>query len=211
MLEIKQFQLGPALTNAYLAADSSTKQAVAIDPAWDGEVIAAEAVKQGWHIGKIWLTHAHFDHLGGVAAVVKNVDPPPPVAMHDDDLPLWSMQGGAPIFGVRIDPGPEPSISLKHGQKLKLGTYEFEVRHTPGHTPGHVVFYCALEKVVFCGDVVFLGSIGRTDLPGGSHETLINSIRTQILTLPDETRLLNGHGPETTVGVERRGNQFLVA
>jgi hydroxyacylglutathione hydrolase len=99
---------------------------------------------------------------------------------------------------------------LTHGQLLSLGGYQFEVRHTPGHTAGHVVFYCAEEKVLFCGDVIFEGSIGRTDLLGGDYNTLMNSIHTQILTLPDETRLLSGHGGETTVGIERRFNPFLI-
>jgi hydroxyacylglutathione hydrolase len=92
---------------------------------------------------------------------------------------------------------------------LQAGGYSFEVRHTPGHTPGHVVFYCAPEKLVFCGDVIFMSGIGRTDLPGGSYPALLNSIQQQILTLPDATRLLSGHGPETTVGQERLENPFL--
>jgi hydroxyacylglutathione hydrolase len=110
---------------------------------------------------------------------------------------------------MHIPPSPEPSISLKHGQLLTLGTQTFEVRHCPGHTPGHVVFYCAAEKVMFCGDVIFWGGIGRTDLPGGDYATLIGSIRTHILSLPNNTRLLSGHGGETTVGVERLDNPFL--
>jgi hydroxyacylglutathione hydrolase len=209
MLEIVTLVLGPVETNAYLVADPHSGEAVVIDPAWDGEVIARDAAKRGWHITQLWLTHAHFDHLGGAGALVKAVQPPPPVAMHPEDLPLWKTQGGAPLFGMRIDPGPEPSIPLAQGQILKLGENEFEVRHTPGHTPGHVVFYCAVEKLVFCGDVIFASSIGRTDLPGGSYGTLIDSIRTHILTLPDETRLFSGHGPQTTVGVERLDNPFL--
>jgi hydroxyacylglutathione hydrolase len=111
---------------------------------------------------------------------------------------------------MHIDPGPEPTIDLKHGQILRLGGNQFEVRHAPGHTQGHVMFYCPAEIVLFCGDVIFEGSIGRTDLPGGDFDTLISSIRSQILSLPDNTRLLSGHGPETTVGMERRSNPYLV-
>ena len=92
---------------------------------------------------------------------------------------------------------------------LRLGEYQFEVRYAPGHTRGHVVFYCAAASVAFCGDVIFRGGIGRTDLPGGDYDTLMHSIFTKILTLPDETRLLSGHGPETTVGLERRNNPFI--
>jgi hydroxyacylglutathione hydrolase len=111
---------------------------------------------------------------------------------------------------MRIDPTPKPNVQLKHGQILALGKHEFEVRHTPGHTPGHVVFYSAAEKLLFCGDVIFWGSIGRTDLPGGSFDTLMRSINEQILSLPNDTRLLSGHGGETTVGSERRTNPFLI-
>jgi len=147
--------------------------------------------------------------MAGTGEVLKALNPAPTVALHPQDLPLWQMQGGAPFFGLQIDPGPEPGEKLSNGQKLKLGKNEFEVRHAPGHTLGHVVFCCHAEKVVFCGDVIFHGSIGRTDLPGGSYETLINSIQNQILTLPDETRLLSGHGPETSVGFERDQNPFI--
>jgi hydroxyacylglutathione hydrolase len=209
MLEIVRFILGPVQTNSYLIADPETKQAAAIDPAWDGQVILEEARKHGWRIANIWLTHAHFDHFAGAAAVADGSMPMPPVALHPDDYTLWRAMGGAQSFGMQIDPGPEPTIDLHHGQVLYLGSSELNVRHAPGHTPGHVILYAQKENVVFCGDVIFNGSIGRTDLPGGDFDTLINSIRTQILTLPDETRLLSGHGEETTVGRERKWNYFL--
>jgi hydroxyacylglutathione hydrolase len=201
--------LGPVATNAYLVGDPESHTAVVVDPAWDGELIVEEAKRRGWTIAGLWLTHAHFDHIGGAGAITKSVSPQPPVALHPADLPLYSAGGGATLFGMRIDPIPKPSISLHHGQTLNLGKYAFEVRHTPGHTPGHVVFYCQEEKLVFCGDVIFWGSIGRTDLPGGSYTTLIMSIHAQILSLPNNTRLLSGHGGETTVGAERRDNPFL--
>lgn len=209
MLEIVTFTLGPAMTNSYLIAEKGSDTAAVIDPAWDGHVILGAADQRGWRIANIWLTHAHFDHLGGAAAVADGSNPPPPVALHPDDYWLWRAQGGAPAFGLEIDPGPEPTVDLAHGQKLYLGQLELEVLYAPGHTPGHVMFYCPAENVLFCGDVIFQFSIGRTDLPGGDYDTLINSIREQVLTLPDETRLLNGHGPETTVGVERQYNPFL--
>lgn len=209
MLEIAKFTLGPVQTNSYLVADPETGEAVVIDPAWDGHLILAEAKRRNWHIGNIWLTHAHFDHLGGAGAVADGTNPPPPVALHPADYPLWRNQGGAPYFGLKIDPGPEPTVDLSHGQILHLGKNQLEVRHVPGHTRGHVIFYCAAESVAFCGDVIFQGSIGRTDLPGGNYNTLIHSIHEHILSLPDETRLLSGHGPETTVGRERISNPFL--
>jgi glyoxylase-like metal-dependent hydrolase (beta-lactamase superfamily II) len=209
MLSIVKLTLGPVQTNTYLIANEKTREAVVIDPAWDGEVILAEARQRGWHIGSLWLTHAHFDHLGGTAAVADGINPPPPVAMHPDDQGLWRMQGGAAHFGMRIDPGPEPTIELAHGQILYLGEIEMEVRHTPGHTRGGVIFYCSSEKVAFVGDLIFQGSVGRTDLPGGDYDTLIESIRSQVLNLADDTRLLPGHGPESTVGIERLFNPFI--
>ena len=209
MLEIVCLVLGPVETNAYLVADVESKQAVAIDPAWDGPVIVEQARRRGWNITQIWLTHAHFDHIGGEAGIVAALSPAPEIALHPDDLPLWQMQGGAPLFGIRFDAGPQPSRSLVDGQRLELGAAAFEVRHVPGHTPGHVLFYCSEEGLAFCGDVIFAGSIGRTDLPGGSYPGLIESIRTQVLSMPDTTRLLSGHGPETTVGEERLYNPFL--
>lgn len=208
-LEIISLTLGPAVTNAYIIADDSSGEAAVIDPAWDGPLILEAAQKRGWRIANIWLTHAHFDHLGGAAAVADGSNPPPPVALHPDDYWLWRIQGGAAAFGLNIDPGPEPTIDLSHGQILHLGGYELEVRYAPGHTPGHVMFYVESDNILFCGDVIFQGSIGRTDLPGGDTATLIHSIRTQVLSLPDETRLLNGHGPETIVGIEREQNPFL--
>ncbi|MEW6717343.1 MAG: MBL fold metallo-hydrolase [Chloroflexota bacterium] len=209
MLSIVPFVLGPVMTNTFLLADSETKEAAVIDPAWEGGVIVKEAEKHNWHIRYIWVTHAHFDHMAGTAGITDSIQPQPEIALHPDDLLLWHNQGGAPFFGIRIDPAPLPTRELEHGQLLRLGNYDFEVRHAPGHSPGHVMFYCAAENVLFSGDVIFMGSIGRTDLPGGDYDTLITSIRTQVLTLPEKTRILNGHGLETTVGRERKHNPFL--
>ena len=209
MLEIITFTLGPAVTNAYLVADPETKEAAVIDPAWDGHAILTEALKRGWRIAHLWYTHAHFDHIGGAAAIADALNPLPLVALHPADHVLWRSEGGAPLFGFKIDPGPEPTIDLQHGQILKLGSIEFEVRHTPGHTPGMCILYVASEGVCFCGDLIFRDSVGRTDLPGGDWETLLKSIHEQVFTLPDETRLLSGHGPETTVGDEKYSNPYL--
>jgi glyoxylase-like metal-dependent hydrolase (beta-lactamase superfamily II) len=209
MLEIILFTVGPVSTNAYLVADPDTKEAAVIDPAWDGHVILKAAQDRGWRIGHLWYTHAHFDHIGGAAAIADSLNPLPLVALHPDDHVLWRAGGGGSVFGFNIDPGPEPTIDLHHGQILKLGSNEFEVRHTPGHTKGLCVLYVANEKVCFCGDLIFNRSVGRTDLPGGDWTTLENSIRMQIFTLPDETRLLSGHGLETTVGDEKKFNPFV--
>ncbi|MFH1636468.1 MAG: MBL fold metallo-hydrolase [Chloroflexota bacterium] len=209
MLKITHLVLSPAFTNAYLIADSDTGEAAVIDPAWDGHLILAEAEKLGWNIRQLWVTHAHFDHIGGVGAIVEGLDPPPRVALHPADLPLWRAQGGAPFFGLRLTPAPDPDVELSPGQVLRLGSYQFEVRHAPGHSLGHVIFYCAAESVLFSGDVIFQSGIGRTDLPGGDFDTLMESIREQVMSLPDETRILSGHGPETSVGQERRENPWV--
>jgi hydroxyacylglutathione hydrolase len=209
MLEIVSFTLGPAQTNAYLVADSDTKDAAVIDPAWDGNVILEAAQERGWRIAHLWYTHAHFDHIGGAGAIADALNPLPLVALHPNDHVLWRAGGGGAMFGFDIDPGPEPTIDFTHGQILKLGSVEFEVRFAPGHTLGHCILYVPSSSVCFCGDLIFAGSVGRTDFPGGSWEQLEKSIREQVYTLPDETRLLSGHGPETTVGEEKRSNPFV--
>lgn len=209
MFEIVPFTLGPAVTNAYLVADSETKEAAVIDPAWDGQIILEAAGQRGWRIAHLWYTHAHFDHIGGAGAIADALNPLPLVALHPNDHVLWRAGGGGAAFGFDIDPGPEPTIDFYQGQILRLGSVEFEVRFTPGHTPGHCILYVASEKVCFCGDLIFAGSVGRTDLPGGNWTQLVESINTQVFNMPDETRLLSGHGPGTTVGEERRNNPFV--
>ena len=211
-LIIATFVLGLANTNTYLVGDPASRDALVIDPAWDGEVIVQEADRRGLQITGIWLTHAHFDHFGGAGGISGASQNPIPVALHPDDLPLWRTHGGADFFGFKnFDPGPEPTIALKNGMGFNLGLHSFEVRCTPGHTPGHVMFLAREDGLVFCGDLIFQGSVGRTDLPGGNWSTLLRSIQQEVLVLPDETNLLPGHGPSTTVGRERRTNPFLVA
>ena len=224
-LEIIPLVLGPVSTNCYLIADPATGDAAVIDPTWDGQFILAEAQKRDWKVGQLWYTHAHFDHIGGAAEIANGLNPSilpgnttPPhskprliVALHPLDHELWQFKGGAPLFGMRIDPGPEPTLELAHGQILQLGNLTFEVRHTPGHTPGHCAFYCEQAKVIFSGDLIFQGSVGRTDLPGGDWETLVESIRKEVYTLPDDIQILSGHGGKTSVGEEKRQNPFVHA
>jgi hydroxyacylglutathione hydrolase len=208
-LEIESFVIGPLQNNTYLVADDQNGTAVVIDPSFDSEAVIELARERKWQIKEIWLTHAHFDHFAGAGVVAAAYQPALPVRLHGDDLGLWRSGGNARNFGFEFDPGPEPSLLFTHGQKLSIGDETVEVRHAPGHTRGHVMIYCPSAKALLCGDVIFQGSIGRTDLPGGNYETLLNSIRSQVLTLPDDTRLLSGHGPESTVGEEREENPYL--
>lgn len=210
-LSIVSMVLGPVQTNTYLVADAGARVAAVIDPAWDGAAIAREAERRGWRIADIWLTHAHFDHFAGAGGVARSLDPAPTIALHPLDRPLWQLSGGAAWFGLpAFDPGPAPTLELEDGMQLSLGAFAFEVRHSPGHSPGHVMFYCAEQACLFSGDVLFAGGVGRTDLPGGDWDTLLASIRDGILTLPDEVQVHPGHGPSTTVGRERKTNPFLV-
>ncbi len=208
-LLIHVFTLGPLENNTYLVADTWTHEAAVIDPSFEIGRVLKYAKNQGLDIRQVWLTHAHFDHISGVGDMLRVLSEDLKVALHLADLALWNAGGGGAAFGLQLTPARAPDMELAHGQKLTLGNYSVEVRHAPGHTPGHVIFYERDNGVAFCGDVIFRGSIGRTDLPGGSLETLLESIRAQVLTLPDATRLLSGHGPETTVGWERGHNPFL--
>ena len=203
------FVLGPLENNTYLVLDSETGEVVVVDPTFGSEVVLTEIQQQGWRLTQIWLTHAHFDHIAGVKTIATSAEPPIPVGLHPGDLVLWKQNGGAPSFGVKIERGPEPSIFFAHSQNLHVGDSTLEVRHTPGHTRGHVVFVCHSAGFALCGDLIFNGSVGRTDLPGGDTSALMNSIRSEILTLPPTTRLYSGHGPETTVGEEIKTNPFL--
>lgn len=208
-LEIITFVTGPIENNTYLVADPDSRSAVVIDPSFEASQVSIYAQKKGWRIGAIWLTHAHFDHFAGNSELIHALPQPIPIAVHSADLPLWREMGGARDFGMTIDPGPEPDLILEDHQLITLGSFTFQVLHTPGHTPGCVVFYCAQAGIAFCGDTIFHGSVGRADFPGSNFQTLLESVHQRILTLPPQTRLLPGHGEETTVADERRNNPFL--
>jgi len=212
MLEIVSLVLGPLPNNVYLLGDNDTGDAVVIDPSFESQAVLDCAEEKGWTLRGIWLTHAHFDHIAGAGEIASAFDPALPVGLHPEDQAWYAQDGGATQFGMSIPALPAVSLSFEHNMYLGLHTGQTpvaEVRHTPGHSPGHVVFYVERLGVLFCGDVIFHQGIGRTDLPGGDTDTLISSIQTQVFTLPDETRLLPGHGPETTVGYERENNPFL--
>lgn len=209
-LLISTFIDGSYANNVYLLADSVTRQAVIIDPSFSPQPALNEAAQKGWQINAVWLTHAHFDHIAGVAMVCAAFQPPLPVGLHPDDLALYQRGGEAKLFGVAISAGPMPSLLFQANQTLQIGQETIHLLQTPGHTPGHVVFYSASAGAAVCGDLIFRGSVGRTDTPGGDSDQLLASIRTHIMPLPPTTRLLSGHGPETTVGEEIRNNPFLI-
>jgi len=209
-LIIHKLVLGPLENNTYLIADEASRQAAVIDPSFEIEAAVEEIRRNDYRLSAIWLTHAHFDHLAGVLQLQEAFIESIPVGLHPSDLALWRRSGDAAIFGFKLKAGPDPQVHFSHGQVLKLGETSIEVRHTPGHSPGHVAFYWADGPVVFCGDLIFQMGVGRTDLTDGDHETLLDSIYAQILTLSEDTLLLSGHGPETTVGAELEMNPFLV-
>ncbi len=208
-LTIHSYVLGPLENNTYLLADSDSAEAVIIDPALGSEVILEDIQRSQIKITAIWVTHAHFDHISGINQLVKAIHPLDAIGLHPDDLDLWREGGGARYFGINLRPEVEPTLFFFHGQQLNLGKHFIEVRHTPGHSRGHVVFYAKDLSTVLCGDLIFHHSIGRSDLPGGELAVLLDSIHRQILTLPSQTRLLSGHGPETNVGEEQTHNPFL--
>jgi hydroxyacylglutathione hydrolase len=211
-LEIIRLTLGPLPNNVYLLGDMASGDAVVIDPSFEVQAVLDRAEKKGWTLRGVWLTHGHFDHLAGAGVIANAFMPPLAVGLHPADLAWYAHEGGAAQFGMTIPALPEISLYFEDGTQLGLHmgqTPVAEVRHAPGHSAGHVMFYIQSLGALVCGDVIFRQGIGRTDLEDGDMLTLLESIRTQVLSLPDETRLLPGHGPESTVGYERENNPFL--
>jgi len=191
--------------NTYLIVDAATKEAALVDPSFDSEKLWPE-IRARYTLRYLLNTHAHFDHVIGNAFFVAHAGVP--LALHRDDLPLLrALPEQGRMFGVAVESSPDPSIWLEEGKSLTLGETEIRVLHTPGHSPGGVTFL--VEDAAIVGDCLFKGSIGRTDLPGASAQTLLHSIETRLLTLPDSTRVLPGHEEPTTIGDEIRANPFL--
>ncbi len=196
---------GPLETNTYLVGDRSTGEAIVIDPGGDVDAIVARLSELKVRLKAIVNTHGHFDHVSGNRALIEATGAP--LYIHKEDVPLLDLAArAADAFAVRAENSPPPSGFLEEGEDLTVGRFRFSVVHTPGHSPGSVTLVG--EGKAFCGDLVFYGSVGRTDLPGGSAETLRDSIRRCIMTLPDDTVLYPGHGPETNVGLEKQQNPF---
>ena len=195
--------------NCTILFDGETKHGVVIDPGGDVARIQEVITEQGLSIDAIWLTHGHIDHAGG-AMDLKDALDVEIIGPHKDDAPLLGgLEQQATMFGVETVRNVTPDKWLEEGETVGFSGHEFEVFHCPGHAPGHVIFFNKQANFAHVGDVLFAGSIGRTDLPGGDHAALINSIKTKVLPLGDDVGFICGHGPGGRIGDERRTNPFL--
>lgn len=202
-MDVQIFPLTPFMTNCYVVR--SAGEAVVIDPGEAAPVLLASL--EGYRVRAIINTHAHCDHCAGNAALLQETDSE--LMLHELDLPLLqSIQQQGLMFGFSCMPSPDPHVFLETGDEVHVGDLTFEVHHTPGHTPGHIILVG--HGHVFAGDVMFKGSIGRTDLPGGDSRQLLHSIKTHLLPLPPDTVVYSGHGPATTIGDEIATNPFLI-
>jgi glyoxylase-like metal-dependent hydrolase (beta-lactamase superfamily II) len=198
---------GAFVENCYLVIDRARGEAVIVDPGEDAALFLDRLRAEDVTLTGIWLTHAHLDHVLGVARVADatGVD----IWLHPADRPLYDHipDQAAVWMQQRVAPPPPPQHALAAGDVVTVGTHRFAVRHVPGHSPGSVAFVG--HGMAFVGDALFAGSVGRVDLPGGDGAALLESITDQLLTLPDETVVYSGHGPATTIGQERASNPFL--
>jgi len=199
--------VGVTQTNCYVVGCEETHDGVVIDPGGHPARILQAIDENALTIRYVLNTHCHFDHMGANRAVVDATGAS--LAVHPAELALLQAGGGAALFGVPVKDSPLPDVDLESGQVLTVGSLQFRVLDTPGHSPGGVTFYLQNEGVAFDGDVLFAGGVGRTDLPGGDWETLTHSIREVLFTLPEETSVYPGHGPATTIGHEKRHNPWV--
>ena len=203
---IEKKAVEPFFKNGYILFCQKTSETIYIDPGEEAAELLRRVRSRNLKLISIVNTHAHVDHICGVGDVKKEWDVP--VYLHPEDQPLYdALPDQAKWFGLDYLPAPTVDLPLGEGQEIEVGELRVKIHHTPGHSPGGVSLEVGAH--VFCGDTIFAGSIGRTDLPGGSHATLINSIQQKILPLGDTKILHPGHGPDTTIGEERRTNPFL--
>ncbi|MBI2192344.1 MAG: MBL fold metallo-hydrolase [Planctomycetes bacterium] len=200
--------VGPFHENAYLLGCPETGEAALIDPGDEPDVLMEMVQTSGLKVVQILNTHAHIDHVGAVAEMQRRTGAA--FFLHPaEEFWLDHLTQSALSFGLEPPARPEGYVPLTIGEGVSLGHLRLRVLFTPGHSPGHVAFSIEEHETVFSGDCLFAGSIGRTDLPHGHHETLLQSIQSQLLTLPDDTRVFPGHGPPTSIGEERQSNPFL--
>ena len=195
--------------NCTLLWCEETKKAAVVDPGGDLERIHNAVTELGLELEKILITHAHIDHAGAAGELSRSKALPIEGPHVEDKFWIEDMPAQSEMFGFPMAEVFEPNRWLEQGDRVSVGNEELEVRHCPGHTPGHVIFFHAGEKVAIVGDVLFKGSIGRTDFPKGDHAALLNSIRQQLWTLGDDVEFIPGHGPLSTIGYERQTNPFL--
>jgi len=201
--------VGPLQCNCSVIGDETTCEALVIDPGDDVEDVLALIRKHGLTVKQIVITHAHIDHVGGAMKLRRATGAP--ILLNQNDYALLKMLDVQAAWIGMASPGTvEIDQSLGHADKVKAGSLEAGVLHTPGHTEGSICLYFAPEKKLIAGDTLFAGSIGRTDLPGGSMQKIMNSLHERVLSLPDETLVVPGHGPLTTIGEERETNPFLI-